>query len=87
LPGCHVDLFRREESGKDRQNNNGRIWLGGTQRERGRESFSGNDEPYGRRFIGTPEREEIVGFLQGTVELSGFVIEDGVDLTQDGRIW
>jgi hypothetical protein len=39
------------------------------------------------RFIGTPEREEIVGFLQGTVELSGFVIEDGVDLTQDGRIW
>jgi hypothetical protein len=38
-------------------------------------------------FIGTPEREEIVAFLQGTVQLSGFVIEDGVDLTQDGRIW
>jgi hypothetical protein len=30
--------------GKDRQNNNGRIWFGGTLRERGRESFSGHDE-------------------------------------------
>jgi len=38
-------------------------------------------------FIGTPEREEIVDFLQTAVQLSGFVIEDGVDLTQDYRIW
>ncbi|MCL4206541.1 MAG: hypothetical protein KJ000_29000 [Pirellulaceae bacterium] len=40
-----------------------------------------------RGFIGTMEREEIVAFLQDTVRLSGFVIEDGVDLTQDNRIW
>jgi hypothetical protein len=35
---------------QDRQNNNCRIWFGGTQRERGRESFSGHDKPHGRRF-------------------------------------
>jgi hypothetical protein len=47
--------------GKDRQNNNCRIWFGGTQRERGRESFSGHDEPHGRRFarkrLPTPSAE------------------------------
>jgi hypothetical protein len=36
---------------KDWQNNHCRIWLGGTQRERDRESFSGNDEPHGTRFF------------------------------------
>jgi hypothetical protein len=35
----------------DRQNNNCPIGFGDTQRERGRESFSGNDEPHGRRFL------------------------------------
>lgn len=38
-------------------------------------------------FIGTPEREELVDFLQKAVQRSGFVIEDGVDLTQDYRTW
>jgi large subunit ribosomal protein L19 len=33
---------------KDRQNNKCRIWLDGTQR--GRESFSGNDQPHGKRL-------------------------------------
>jgi hypothetical protein len=34
---------------KDRQNKNCRIWVAGTRR--GRESFSGNDEPHGKRFL------------------------------------
>jgi hypothetical protein len=38
-------------------------------------------------FIETVEREEIVEYLQAAVKLSGFLIEDGVDLTQDYRIW
>jgi hypothetical protein len=38
-------------SAKDRQNNNCRIWFAGTQQQRGRESFSGNDAPHGRRFL------------------------------------
>jgi len=38
-------------------------------------------------FLGTSEREEIVAFLQDAVRMSGFVIADGVDLTQDHRIW
>jgi hypothetical protein len=40
-----------------------------------------------RGFIETQEREEIVEYLQDGVRLSGFVIEDGVDLTEAYRQW
>ncbi len=53
-----LDVFanrpQRQQTGpriKDRPNNMRRICLGGTQRERGRESFSGIDQPYGTRSI------------------------------------
>ena len=38
-------------------------------------------------FIETLERDELVGFLQDAIALSGFVIEAGVDLTQEYRTW
>ena len=38
-------------------------------------------------FIGTLERDELAGYLQDAVALSGFVIEPGVDLTADYRTW
>ena len=38
-------------------------------------------------FIGTLERDELAGYLQDAVALSGFVIEAGVDLTEDYRTW
>jgi hypothetical protein len=46
-----AEQVRQVIGAKDRQNNNCRIWFAGTQRQRGRESFSGNDKPHGRRFF------------------------------------
>ena len=38
-------------------------------------------------YIETLEREELVNFIQDSVKLTGFAIEDNSDLTQQWREW
>ena len=39
------------------------------------------------RFIETLEREELVDFIHASVRLTGFVIDDNIDLTEQWREW
>ena len=38
-------------------------------------------------FIETMEREELVDFIEKATKLTGFKIEDGIDITEDWRAW
>jgi hypothetical protein len=38
-------------------------------------------------FIETLEREELVGFIHASVRLTGFVLDDNIDLTEQWREW
>ena len=33
------------------------------------------------------EREELVDFIEKATKLTGFKIEDGIDITEDWRAW
>lgn len=38
-------------------------------------------------FIETLEREDLVDFIHASVRLTGFVIDDNIDLTEQWREW
>lgn len=38
-------------------------------------------------FIDTMEREELVGFIENAIKLTGFKITNGIDITEDWRQW
>lgn len=50
------------------------------------ESFNKANQKH-NDFIDTMEREELVDFIENAIKLTGFKIENGVDITEDWRQW